>query len=84
MVGNVSEVIDQLERVVRLIVDDPDAVELEEIFEGRTTIFELRVAEGDLGKVIGRQGRTARAFRSLLMARGARDGQRYELQIVDD
>lgn len=78
-----SEVRDQLDRIVRLIVDEPEAVEIDEIEEGRGTVFELQVAEDDLGKVIGRQGRTARAFRSLLVARGARDGRRYELEILD-
>lgn len=78
-----SEVREQLIEVVRLIVDEPEAVEVTEHPEGRTTIFELQVAPDDLGKVIGRQGRTARAFRSLLMARGSRDRQRYELEILD-
>lgn len=82
--GQMSETRDQLRRVVQLIVDEPDAVEIEEHLEGRTTVFELQVASGDLGKVIGRQGRTARAFRSLLIARGAQDGCRYELEILDD
>lgn len=72
-----------LERVVRLMVDHPDDVELVADERGRTTHFELHVADDDLGKVIGRQGRTARAMRSLLTARGARDGCRYELQIID-
>ena len=78
-----SEVQQQLTRIVRLIVDEPDAVEISEIPQGRQTLLELRVAEDDLGKVIGRQGRTALAFRSLLTARGARDGHRYDLQIID-
>lgn len=81
---SVSATRDHLLRVVRLIVDEPDAVEIEEVEEGRTTVFELQVASEDLGKVIGRQGRTARAFRSLLMARGAQDGCRYDLDILDD
>ncbi len=79
-----SDVREELARVVRLVVDEPDAVEVTEVPEGRVTVLELRVAEEDLGKVIGRQGRTARAFRSLLSARGKRDRQRYELQILDD
>jgi len=79
----VSEVQQQLTRIVRLIVDEPDAVEISEIPQGRQTLLELRVAEEDLGKVIGRQGRTALAFRSLLATRGARDGLRYDLQIID-
>ena len=79
-----SDVREQLDRIVRLVVDDPDAVEVTLVPEGRVTVLELQVADEDLGKVIGRQGRTARAFRSLLSARGKRDGQRYELQILDD
>lgn len=78
-----SDVREQLIEVVRLIVDEPEAVEVSEHPEGRTTVFELQVAADDLGKVIGRQGRTARAFRSLLMARGSRDRCRYELEILD-
>ncbi len=74
---------EELERVVRLMVDEPDEVDLRADERGRTTHFELRVADDDLGKVIGRQGRTARAMRSLLAARGTRDGCRYELQIID-
>ncbi len=81
---SVAEVRDHLLRVVHLIVDEPDAVEIEEHQEGRATVFELQVASEDLGKVIGRQGRTVRAFRSLLMARGVQDGCRYELEILDD
>jgi len=80
----VSEVRDHLTHVVQLIVDEPEEVEVDEYPEGRTTHFELHVATDDLGKVIGRQGRTARAFRSLLTARGAHDGCRYELEILDD
>ena len=79
-----SDATEQLARVVRLVVDDADAVEVTEVPDGRVTVLELRVAEEDLGKVIGRQGRTARAFRSLLGARGAREGRRYELQVLDD
>jgi len=79
-----TEIREQLAQVVRLVVDEPEAVEVAEIPEGRTTVLELRVAEEDLGKVIGRQGRTARALRSLLTTQGARDGQRYDLQILDD
>lgn len=78
-----SEVRDQLIEVIQLIVDEPNAVEVDEYPDGRTTLFELHVAPDDLGKVIGRQGRTARAFRSLLTTRGSQDGRRYELEILD-
>ena len=65
------------------MVDEPDQVSIEEIPGKDSTLFELQVAVNDLGKVIGRQGRTARALRSLLSARGSRDGERYELEILE-
>ena len=72
-----------LTRLIQLMVDGPDQVSIEEIPGRDSTLFELQVAENDLGKVIGRQGRTARALRSLLSARGSRDGERYELEILE-
>ena len=69
--------------MIGFLVDDPDQVE---VWEGRGrggVRFEVRVAPGDLGKVIGRQGRTARALRTLLEVRGARDGRRYGLEILE-
>ena len=65
------------------MVDEPDEVVLDEIPGRDTTLFELQVAPDDLGKVIGRQGRTARSLRSLLSARGDEDGEHYELEIVE-
>lgn len=78
------ELPDHLTELVRLLVDQPDEVKLAVIPQGRQTLLELTVAPDDLGKVIGRQGRTARALRTLLEARGDRDGVRYELEIVED
>ena len=72
-----------LERVVELLVDEPDRVDVVERREGRARVLELSVAEGDLGKVIGRQGRTARALRTILGARGVKDGDDYELEVLD-
>lgn len=74
---------DLVEYVVRSLVDSPDQVIVDEIDEGRATRFELRVAQDDLGQVIGRQGRTARALRTLLDAAGSKDRQRYFLDIID-
>ena len=74
---------EQLEQLVRQMVDVRDEVEIERIENSEATVFELHLAEEDLGKVIGRQGRTARAIRTLLAERGARDGERYEFEIVD-
>ncbi len=78
-----SAVHESLVRVIGLIVDEPEEIDLEEIPGRESTLFELQVASEDLGKVIGRQGRTARALRSLLAARGSRDGERYELEIIE-
>lgn len=79
-----AEVCDQLLGVIRGMVDHPDEVELVGVEGSRSTVFELRVAEEDLGQVIGRQGRTAQALRTLLEARAAETGGRYELKILDD
>lgn len=72
-----------LTELVSRMVDAPDEVDVEVIEEGDTTFFELRLEAGDLGKVIGRQGRTAAALRTLLDARGAVEGSRYDLEILD-
>lgn len=74
---------EQLAQLVRQMVDLRDEVGIERIETSEATVFELHLAEEDLGKVIGRQGRTARAIRTLLAERGARDGERYEFEIVD-
>lgn len=71
--------------LVALLVDRPEAVEVTALPEGRgVVVLELRVAPEDLGKVIGRQGRTAHALRTLLDARGTRRGVDYELEILED
>lgn len=74
----------ELARLIGFLVDEPDEVEVYESRERRGSRFELRVAPQDLGKVIGRQGRTARALRTLLEVRGAQDGRRYALEILED
>jgi predicted RNA-binding protein YlqC (UPF0109 family) len=72
-----------IEFVAQSLVDDPDAVNTHVYNRGDQTIVELEVAETDLGKVIGRQGRTARAMRTLLSAAGRKTRRRYTLDIVD-
>ncbi|HEY5611463.1 MAG TPA: KH domain-containing protein [Thermoanaerobaculia bacterium] len=69
--------------VARSLVDHPDEVQIAQFDRDQATIFELRVAPDDLGKVIGRQGRTARAIRALLSAAGSKSGRRYILEIVE-
>ncbi len=71
-----------LEWVVRRLVDEPDAVRVETEERDDTVIFRLFVAPDDVGKVIGRQGRMARALRSIVRAAGARADERYVLEIA--
>ncbi len=72
-----------VEYLVKHLVDQPDEVQVEEIVGERTVIFELRVGDGDIGKVIGRKGQTARSLRTLLAAVAAKQGQRSVLEILD-
>ena len=71
-----------LEQIAKELVDAPDQVEVTQI-DGDSTVFELSVAESDIGKVIGRQGRVARAMRSLVGAAGIRANRRFELEILE-
>jgi uncharacterized protein len=69
--------------LARRLVDEPDAVRVEEVDgEDGSLILRLHVAEGDVGKVIGRQGRIARALRTLVRAGGPQAGRRLQLEIV--
>lgn len=73
-----------LEYLARRLVDEPDAVRVEEVEEyDGTLLLRLHVAEGDVGKVIGRQGRLARALRTVVRAGGVEAGRRLQLEIVD-
>jgi predicted RNA-binding protein YlqC (UPF0109 family) len=72
-----------IEYVVRALVDNPDQITLVEVEGTRTTVYELRVGQGDLGKVIGRGGQTAKAMRTLLSAISARQGKRAVLEILE-
>lgn len=74
---------DLLELIAKALVDSPDDVSVSEITGEQTTILELRVAPDDLGKVIGKQGRTARALRTLLSAGGTKLGKRFHLEIIE-
>ena len=72
-----------LEFLAREIVDDPDAVEVTETEDDRGTLLSLRVAPDDMGKVIGRAGRTARAIRTVVKAGAIRSGARVSVEIVE-
>ncbi len=72
-----------VERIIKEIVDNPDKVQVEEIKGEMTTILEVSVAPSDMGKVIGREGRTAKAIRTILNAAGMRINRRIEYEIID-
>jgi len=77
----VAELVAEL---ARRLVDEPDAVRVDEIEEqDGTLVLRLHVAEGDVGKVIGRQGRLARALRTVVRAGGVAAGRRLQLEIAD-
>lgn len=78
-----SEIRDLIESIAKSLVDYPDQVEATEIEGEVTTVLELRVAPADLGKVIGKQGRTARAIRTLLGASGMKMKKRFVLEILE-
>ncbi len=72
-----------VEFIAKALVDEPDQVRVREIEGEKITVIELRVAPGDLGKVIGKQGRTARAIRTLLNAAATKLRKRAVLEILE-
>jgi len=72
-----------VEKMAKALVDSPNDVVVNEIDGEKTTVYELRVASSDLGKVIGKQGKTARAMRTILSASGTKIGKRCVLEILE-
>ncbi len=72
-----------VERMAKALVDKPEDVTVNEIDGEKTTVYELKVASTDLGKVIGKQGKTARAMRTILSASGTKIGKRCVLEILE-
>lgn len=72
-----------IEYIAKALVDNPDAVKVTEIEGEKTSVIELSVAKEDLGKVIGKQGRTARAIRTILSAASTKDNKRAVLEIIE-
>lgn len=72
-----------VETVCKSLVDNPEQVQVTQIDGEQTTILELRVHPSDLGKVIGKQGRTARAIRTILAAAGMKQRRRFNLEIIE-
>lgn len=73
-----------VEHIAKALVDHPDDVKVDTVDGPQTTVVELRVHPEDLGKVIGRQGRTAKAMRTLLGASGMKLHKRFTLEIVEN
>ena len=78
-----SEIKQLVEDIAKALVDIPDQVSVREVLGEQVTVLELRVATSDLGKVIGKQGRTARSIRTLLGAAGMKLNRRFTLEILE-
>ena len=70
-------------QIVKALVDNPEQVQINVIESTQTVVLELKVAKSDMGKIIGKQGKTASALRTLLIAASGRDKKRYMLEIVE-
>ncbi len=73
-----------VEYVVKALVDYPDQVDVREVEGERTTVYELRLAKTDIGKVIGKQGRTIQSLRTLVNGASAKQGKRSMVEIIED
>ncbi|MCK4980778.1 MAG: KH domain-containing protein [Candidatus Delongbacteria bacterium] len=72
-----------IEFIVKALVDDPSAIEVEEVESEKSTTYKLRSAKSDIGKVIGKRGRTASAIRTIMTAVSARQGKKAVLEILE-
>ncbi|MBI4461765.1 MAG: KH domain-containing protein [Acidobacteria bacterium] len=72
-----------VEQIAKALVDNPDQVQVRAVEGEQVTVLELRVAQSDLGKVIGKQGRTARSIRTILSAAGTKLRKRFTLEILE-
>jgi len=77
------EIKDLIMYIAKALVDNPEAVEVSEVEGEQTSVIELKVAKDDLGKVIGKQGRTARAIRTILSAASTKIRKRAVLEIIE-
>lgn len=73
-----------VEKIVKALVGQPDAVEISEIADGKNVKVEVRVGDGDMGRLIGREGRTVKAIRSLLFFAGQKQGKRFQIDLIED
>jgi predicted RNA-binding protein YlqC (UPF0109 family) len=73
-----------VERIIKALVGEPDSVEIAENGDGKNVRVEVRVAPHDMGRVIGREGRTVKAIRSILFVAGHKQNKRFQLDLVED
>ncbi len=73
-----------VERMITALVGEPDQIEVTENTDGKNVRIEVRVAEHDMGRIIGREGRTVKALRSILFVAGQRHNKRYQLDLIED
>lgn len=73
-----------VERIIKSLVGEPDAVEVAEIADGKNVRIEVRCADSDMGRIIGREGRTVKAIRSILFAAGQKQNKRFMLDLIED
>ncbi len=78
-----GELKELIEYIAKALVDNPDLVSVKEIPGEKTVIYELKVGEGDLGKIIGREGKTAKAIRTIISAAAMKKGKRAVLEILE-
>jgi predicted RNA-binding protein YlqC (UPF0109 family) len=81
--GSTDNMKDLIEYIAKALVDEPDQVKVNEVVGEKTSVLELAVAKEDLGKVIGKQGRTARAIRTILSAASTKIRKRSVLEIIE-
>ena len=81
--GSTDDMRDLIEYIAKALVDAPDQVKVNEVVGEKTSVLELSVAKEDLGKVIGKQGRTARAIRTILSAASTKIRKRSVLEIIE-
>lgn len=75
---------DAVEKIVKALVGSPDLVEVYEVGDSRNVRIEVRVAPDDMGRLIGREGRTVKAIRSILFFAGHKQNKRYQLDLIED
>ena len=71
-----------IETIIKSLVDDPEAVEINAVEGEKSIVYEVKVAEGDMGKVIGREGKIARAIRTLIKALAAKEQKRVSIEFI--